>query len=551
MNKTATSALLYARVSLEVQAEGNSVSIDQQLAEMRALCEKNGWVIAGEYIDTQNYVATQPPQKGKMVNPSGERADRPSFLKMLEAIKTGYFDIVVCWRDDRLVRHPRVDVALEDALDEGDVQRKGMENIKIYDATGTEINKFILSLVSSIWRQENKRRAERGRLGKFATLQEGRWCGEFRRYGYQSIKVQGQRGRIIELDQKSAPIVKRIFEMYDGGYGVAEIRRYLLEIDAPQIYNSLIKHKWSRPLIINILRSPEYMGEARWKFADGTVLKVKIPQIIQFDQWKRVQNRIDRNKVLSTRNAKGVYPLQGLLYCGVCGHLLSVSTMGCYSSFRFGEGEGHAYRCHTSSNNPEENHPKPACYNGVKLDWVLWRFIVDEIIRKPDLAIDQIKIKIRNLKRESQGASGEIQTVEKRLAELSNVRAFYQRKTAIGLMTETEFDARMTETTIEIEQLQSKLARLISLRHDAEQVQRSLDYIYVLFEKMSSRAKTVDIPAESLALLAKDERNIIFQEWRILFRTLINRGVISRDRSIKLYCVVDGSEALMYELGGS
>ena len=54
-----------------------------------------------------------------IVNPSGERADHPHFLAMLEHIKVDAIDFVLCWRDDRLVRHPRVAVALEDALDQG------------------------------------------------------------------------------------------------------------------------------------------------------------------------------------------------------------------------------------------------------------------------------------------------------------------------------------------------------------------------------------------------------------------------------------------------
>jgi hypothetical protein len=46
---------------------------------------------------------------------------------MLDQLKTGKIDAVICWRDDRLVRHPRVAVALEDALDFGDLKRNGKE----------------------------------------------------------------------------------------------------------------------------------------------------------------------------------------------------------------------------------------------------------------------------------------------------------------------------------------------------------------------------------------------------------------------------------------
>ena len=41
---------LYARVSKEEQAE-EGASIDQQVADMRALCERNGWNVAEVFVD--------------------------------------------------------------------------------------------------------------------------------------------------------------------------------------------------------------------------------------------------------------------------------------------------------------------------------------------------------------------------------------------------------------------------------------------------------------------------------------------------------------------
>ena len=77
-------AVLYARVSLEIQTKNDAVSIQQQLDEMQDLCRRNNWDVIGTFIDQENYRASQQPYKGKIVNPSGERADRPKFLAMLE-----------------------------------------------------------------------------------------------------------------------------------------------------------------------------------------------------------------------------------------------------------------------------------------------------------------------------------------------------------------------------------------------------------------------------------------------------------------------------------
>jgi DNA invertase Pin-like site-specific DNA recombinase len=72
----------------------------------------------------------------KMVNPSGERDDRPRFLAMLTLVETGEPDVILCWRGDRLLRHPRVAATLEDSLDAGDKVRGGKQEIKLYSEIG-------------------------------------------------------------------------------------------------------------------------------------------------------------------------------------------------------------------------------------------------------------------------------------------------------------------------------------------------------------------------------------------------------------------------------
>ena len=170
--------VLYARVSREEQAKGDAVSIDEQLADMRTLCQRQGWIVANAYVECEDDRATQNPKKVAIVNPSGERADRPQFLRLLEQVRSGVVEAVVCWRDDRLVRHPRVAVVLEDALDVADQNRKGLDRVQILDATGAVIDRFTLNIKAAIWHEENKRRAERIRMGKAGTLKDGRWPGQ-------------------------------------------------------------------------------------------------------------------------------------------------------------------------------------------------------------------------------------------------------------------------------------------------------------------------------------------------------------------------------------
>ena len=319
--------VLSARVSSEEQAKAESASIDQQLADMQALCERMDWNIVETFIDCENYRATQAPNRGKIVNPSGERADRPGLLAMLERLKTGEIDAALCWRDDRLVRHPRVAVVLEDALDAGDSRRNGRGKIKVFDATGGEIDRFTLSIKATIWREENKRRVERSKMGKIATLQQGRWPGHYIRLGYECVREPGKRGRKIVLaDEQEVQIVKDVFDWYDSGVSVMRLRNRLLARQAGQKRQVERVHSWNPATVYGILNSKEYTGTLTWRFADGDEYTIDIPQIITLDQWQRVQAKLERNQRLSTRNARGVYLLQGLLHCGECRRLMSTNA---------------------------------------------------------------------------------------------------------------------------------------------------------------------------------------------------------------------------------
>jgi len=536
---------LYARVSdPDIQDSDDKVSIEQQLAEMRALCERNSWHILAQFIDRESYQATQNPKKGKMVNPSGERADRPQFLAMLDAIKAGEVDVVLCWRDDRLVRHPRVAVALEDAMDIGDAQRNGRPKIEVRDATGALIDRFTLSIKATIWREENKRRAERSRMGKLATLQQGRWPGGYRRHGYNTVKKPGKRGRIIVEDPEIAPIVRKIYEMYDAGVGVSEIRKYLIAHEVPQIYTMLCKHDWGLPLIFRILRREDYLGGATWRFSDGTTVTVDIPQIIDDDLWHRVQKRMDRNKILSKRNAKGVYLLQGITRCGDCGNGMSVSRSRNFSG-------GYAYRCHTASHNPHEPHPNPYNHNGPDLDWAVWRHIVDYGIKRPDVIREQVQARQVELQAQGDNVDSDIAHARHRLAEVAQERAFYQRQAARGKIREEEFDARMAETEETERYWQDELERLQELRDNTTRVQAGLDYATELLTALQERLAKIDQAPDEMETLPEEKQNEILKARQEIVRALCDTVYVYADKRVKIEGVLDGSEAAQFDLQSS
>jgi DNA invertase Pin-like site-specific DNA recombinase len=551
---------LYARVSKEEQAE-EGASIDQQIADMKALCERNGWNAAGLFVDCENYRATQNPRRGKIVNPSGERADRPALLELFERLRTGELDAVVCWRDDRLVRHPRVAVALEDVLDIGDSQRGRKSKIGIYDATGAQIDRFTLSIKASIWREENKRRAERSNMGKIATLKQGRWPGSFDRLGYVTTREPGKRGRGIELaDPEEVETVKSIFDAYDAGEPLVDIRRKLVQKGVDQKGKGG-RHKWMRATIYQILRSEAYIGKAVWQFSDGTEYEIQIPQIVVPEKWKQVQDRLDHGITLSTRNAKGVYLLQGILKCGECGYQVQIEVRryhhevladGTRKRYPY-KGEPHQYRCRSLWLDPEKEeipHPAPRTWNGVALDWEVWRYVVENGINRPEQIEVQILAEREELQRHGESIDGEITHARRRLSEVDQERAFYQRQAARGRITEHEFDARMEETEEAVRYWHAEIERLTDLRDDTQKMQNGIDYTRELLASMRARLYEIDCTPEELAEMPEEKRNEILEERRTMIRSIVDEVKVWSNGDVEVFGLIDGSEGARFKLEG-
>ncbi|MEX3924009.1 recombinase family protein [Paraburkholderia sp. BR10936] len=93
---------LYARVSTDSQTTEN------QLAELRAVALRNGWSIAGEYVDHG-------------ISGAKGRDKRPEFDRLLKDAMRKEFDIIAAWSVDRLGRSLQHLVTFL-----GDIEAKGV-----------------------------------------------------------------------------------------------------------------------------------------------------------------------------------------------------------------------------------------------------------------------------------------------------------------------------------------------------------------------------------------------------------------------------------------
>jgi len=153
--------------------------------------------------------------------------------------------------------------------------------------------------------------------------------------GYKAIKKKDgtEERTIIIPDEKYAPVVKRIFSMYENGDGLKEIAK---KLNGEGIETNR-KRPWSSTTIYQVLTNETYLGTLVWGstytvegkklVADPEdVIRVENchPAIISPDVFERVQKNLKERspKQMHPRRVNSNYLLTGLIFCGRCDHAM-------------------------------------------------------------------------------------------------------------------------------------------------------------------------------------------------------------------------------------
>ena len=313
-------AAIYARVSDKSQDTEDKTSISEQMGEMEAYCKEKGLTITARYHEVGR----------------GWSKKRPEFQRMLADARKGRFDVIVCWKSDRLSRGMYPAAALMEVVEAHQIRLEA-----VMDA----IDMKTFGLMAAIGKIELDNFRERSTLGKRGTAKQGRVPTGRLPYGYRI----GDDGR-PEVAEEQAEVVRRIFQMYlEEGVGSPSIALRLTDEGIPtQTGNTM----WSQAYVHNVLRNETYTGawmygkERHLSTEDGmkvyqqpedTWIEVPVPQIIDDETWERTQALKKQRSRRAKRNTKVLYLLQHLLKCGECGHNFHAKAQWRTSSIRNGK----------------------------------------------------------------------------------------------------------------------------------------------------------------------------------------------------------------------
>ena len=288
-------AAIYIRTSSETQG-ANSSPIEQE-ADCRRVAEEKGLQVVRVYRDVEKY-----RMGNKLVEPSGSRSDRPGLLAMLKDAAKDEFDVILAWREDRLYRGLRSMLTVLETVQ--DYKIEILLTKENFDAKIAPVRAWAAQM-------ELDGMKERLGMGVKARLKAGKASTGQDRYGYHRI------GDKIHVVEEEADWVRRIFEWYNQGVPLAQIRERLIAGNAPQKGSSTPRHiQWARSSIQGILESAkEYAYGYKEQSRDGETFQIPVAPIIDIPTYELFKTQREKNKTNSPQQNRHDYLLSGHLKC--------------------------------------------------------------------------------------------------------------------------------------------------------------------------------------------------------------------------------------------
>ena len=317
-------AVLYARVSTDAQQKEGT--IESQVLELKRQIAAAGDVLVREYVD-DGY--------------SGSLLDRPALEELRSDVRTDLFDAVYFLDTDRIAR----DVAYQTII-LGELIKHGKQIIiKGKDYVNNPENKFTVTVLGAVAELERAKIIERTTRGRLHRLRMGELGSNGHRiYGYHYVRKTAAAPAALVINEKQAPVVRSIFEMFASGrYGLVTISRSLEE---RRVTTRMGRPQWSRDQIKAMLKNETYAGtryfnqitaateasregkqvlRGRWVYRDRAEwIPVTVPPIVSRELFDTVHEKLRRHEERYCRPVTH-YLLQGLVQCGVCGSRCSSS----------------------------------------------------------------------------------------------------------------------------------------------------------------------------------------------------------------------------------
>ena len=379
-------AVAYARYSSHGQRD---VSIEQQLRDIRAFAEREGYTIIHEYADRA---------KSGFKN-SDLRAE---FQTMLRAAVSGAFDTVIAWKVDRFGRDRRESSMFKCQLaDNGVSVIYAMEPIP--DGAAGCLTEGMLEAIAEWYSRNLSENIRRGHNDNALKCMSNGTVP----YGYRAGA-----DRRFEIYEPEAAVVRRIFDLYSQGYSLRSVASMLAEDGIVADSGKPFCHQRMN----NFFTNEAYIGT--YHFGDIRT-PGGVPAIIDPEIWNTCQ-RLRKKKTRHYEKYPVDFILSGKCSCGYC----SSGVTGC-SGTDYTKKRRYYYACYTKRKEHTCQLPyiRKEKIEGRVLDFLFNQILIGKRLDKfADCVIESIMSQrdvspLRQLEADLKNTKRQIGNINKAIAE--------------------------------------------------------------------------------------------------------------------------------------
>lgn len=493
---------IYCRLSKDDMLQGDSESIKTQKAMLTQYAKEHGFFVVEVYVDD---------------GWSGLNFDRPDFNRMLDDIEAGKIDVVITKDLSRLGRdHLKVGHFTEIYF-----PMKNVRYIAVNDMVDTS-NKnndiaALKNVMNEFYSRDNSRKI---RSSIRARAKAGLYRTSFNPIGYR--KSLDNHNKLV-VDEETAWIVKRIFELAVEGYGAHKIATLFRKEQVPcpswwlhsrgeKDYSKRFekpenRYVWSHTVIQNIIKNPLYLGHTIMCKTE-TVFKVGVTKKTAEADRVRVDNTheplvtqeifdLANQKIISRKRedtSGNVSIFAGLIKCGTCGKAMSQRY--------WGKDKHRIFVCTTYAENTK------ACTDHRIFYEDLYKAVLEDIQYHASLAYEDrdkavaLAVKMNARADGSRGKSNEskLKQARKRYDEVTKLFDRLYEDSLSGRISNENFTRLIEKYQSEQEQL---LGQIEALEHVFQEVRDNQANAVQWADLMASYAGIQKLNAENLNLLVE------------------------------------------------
>ncbi len=291
-------AIIYARVSSKEQ-EDTGYSLDAQEKLLKEYAAKNDFCIAKIFRVSES-------ASGKQI--------RKTFNEMLQYAEKHKIPVILCEKIDRLTRNLKDAASVSDWINENaERQVHFVKESFIVNKNTRAHENLVWDMKVAIARFYTNNLSEEVRKGQKEKIAQG-WLPAKPPLGYKTIGEKGH--KIPVLDETTAPLIKRMFELYATG-------NYSLNALTGVMYKEGLRNsgnrKFGRSRIHESLSDPFFYGKIRW---NGEIYAGKHEPLISKELFDAVQQRLVRSN--DNPQYKKHFPVfKAKIKCEECGGVIA------------------------------------------------------------------------------------------------------------------------------------------------------------------------------------------------------------------------------------